>query len=332
MRYRKLNRTGLNLSEVGFGVWSVATKWWGVEDESQGVKLLQKALDLGINFYDTGDTYGNGMGETILAKAFKGRRHEIVIATKFGYDWYTYAGERTGHKEMPQDWSPEFIRKACEESLKRLNTDYIDLYQLHNPRIDAIGDDAIFDTLEQLKREGKVRYWGSSLGPDIGWFEEGQASMEERHADSLEIIHSILEQEPSRRFFPIAEATDTGLLSRVPHASGLLDGTVDESTVFPESDHRSHRKKEWLDTSLMKVKQLGFLAEHYDMTIGQAAVQFCLAEKNIVSVLPNLTNEPQLLEFAAASDLEAISAEDLARLYDLFDNDFDLAPVSSSQA
>ncbi len=332
MRYRQLNRTDLTLSVVGFGVWTVATNWWGVDDEDHGVKLLQKALDLGVTFYDTADTYGNGMGETILAKAFKDNRHEIVIGTKFGYDWYTYAGERTGHQELPQDWSPEFIRKACEQSLKRLGTDYIDLYQLHNPRIDTLRDDAIFDTLEQLKREGKLRYWGAALGPDIGWFEEGEAAMKERRVDSVQIIHSILEQEPSRQFFPIAEETQTGLLSRVPHASGLLDGTVDEHTVFPESDHRAHRKKEWLDTGLQKVKRLTFLAEHYGMTIGQAAVQFCLAEASIISVLPNLTNEPQLMEFAAAPDQEPISRDDVARLYELFDSDFDLASATAGSA
>ncbi|MBI3744438.1 MAG: aldo/keto reductase [Chloroflexi bacterium] len=332
MKYRKLNRTDLSLSEIGFGVWTVATNWWGVIDEASGVKLLQKALDLGVNFYDTADTYGNGIGETILAKAFKGKRNEIVIGTKFGYDWYTHAGARTGHKELPQDWSPKFIRKACEESLRRLGTDHIDLYQLHNPRIAAINDDAIFDTLEQLHREGKIRYYGSAIGPDIGWFDEGKASMESRHVHSVQIIHSILEQDPSRKFFPIAKATNTGMLSRVPHASGLLDGTVNEHTVFPESDHRAHRKREWLDSSLNKVKQIQFLRENYEMTIGQAALQFVLAEPNIISILPNLTNEPQLIEFCAATAKSPIAKADVQRLYALFDNDFCLEPAQAAHS
>ncbi len=329
MKYRRLHRTDLTLSEVGFGVWTVATNWWSVIDEAQGVRLLRKAFDLGVTFYDTADTYGNGAGETILAKAFQGRRHEIVIGTKFGYDWYAQTGPRTGHKELPQDWSPAFIRKACEQSLRRLGTDYVDLYQLHNPRIGAIRDDAIFDTIEQLRREGKVRYHGSALGPDIGWFDEGQAAMRERHVHSVQIIHSILEQEPSRRFFPIAGETDTGLLSRVPHASGLLDGTVNEQTVFPASDHRSHRKKAWLDESLKKLREIAFLTQDYDMTIGQAAIQFCLAERRIVTVLPNLTNEPQLVEFCAAPGRSAIAASDVERLYKLFDNNFNVAPAAA---
>ena len=329
MRYRPLNRTGLRLSEIGFGVWTVSTNWWGVIDEAQGVRLLQRALDLGITFFDTGDTYGNGAGETILAKALKKHRQEIVIGTKFGYDWYSYAGQRTGHQELPQDWSPQFIRKACEESLKRLETDYIDLYQLHNPRIATIEDDAVFDTLEQLVKEGKLRHYGVALGPDIGWSEEGEASMQNRHVHSLQIIYSILEQEPARGFFPIAEATDTGLISRVPHASGLLDGTFDESTVFPETDHRAHRKQEWLDEGLNKVRQIKFLAENYQMSIGQAALKFILAQGSIVSVLPNLTNEPQLTEFAGASDLGDITQEDLDRLYELHDTNFNLSPTSA---
>jgi aryl-alcohol dehydrogenase-like predicted oxidoreductase len=330
MQYRKLSRTDLTLSVVGFGVWTVATNWWGVHDEDLGVKLLRKAFDLGVTFYDTGDTYGNGAGETIMAKAFKDRRHDIVIGTKFGYEWEQQTGPRTGHKELPQNWTPEFIRKSCEGSLRRLGTDYIDLYQLHNPRIAAIRDGAIFDTLEALRREGKIRYYGTALGPDIGWFEEGQASMLERRVHSVQIIHSILEQDPSRRFFPIAEETDTGLLSRVPHASGLLDGTVNERTVFPETDHRAHRKKAWLDEALRKVKQLQFLTANYRMTIGQAAIQFCLAERRIVSVLPNLTNEPQLIEFCQAPSRSPITSADVQRLYQLFDDNFHLASAAAS--
>ncbi len=126
MKYRNLGKTDLKVSEVGFGVWTVSTGWWGKLDERESITLLSQALDLGINFFDTGDTYGEGYGEEILAKALGKQRNNILIGTKFGYDFYTHV-EREGHQERPQDFSPSFVRYACEQSLRRLNTDHIDL-------------------------------------------------------------------------------------------------------------------------------------------------------------------------------------------------------------
>ena len=221
MQYRQLGKTDLTVSEVGFGVWTVATNWWGKIDSDERVKLLQEAVTLGVTMFDTADTYSEGFGEEILAKAIGPSRHDVVYATKFGYDIYN-AVPREGHRERPQNFSPEFIRYACEQSLRRLNTDYIDLYQLHNPRVTTIERDEVFNTLEELVQEGKVRYYGAALGPDIGWFEEGDTMMRERDGVSLQIIYSIIEQQPARDFFPIAKEHTIGLLSRVPHASEIL--------------------------------------------------------------------------------------------------------------
>ncbi|MGB2695218.1 MAG: aldo/keto reductase, partial [Dehalococcoidia bacterium] len=237
MKYRTLGRTNLKVSAIGFGVWSVSTTWWGVTDDDFGVALLRKAYDAGINFFDTADTYGNGKGETMLAQALGDVRDKIVIGTKFGYDIYTNDGQRDGHKELPQDFSPKFVRHALEQSLQRLGTDYIDIYQLHNPRLTAIQMDDLFAMLDDCQREGKIRHYGVALGPDIGWEDEGIASMRERDVPSMQIIYSILEQDPARAFFPVADECDTGLLSRVPHATGLLDGTYTPGMVFAESDH-----------------------------------------------------------------------------------------------
>ena len=164
MKYRQLGKTELNVSEVGFGVWTVAMNWWGKIEEPQGINLLRQALDLGVNFFDTGDAYGDGYGEEILAKALKQQRHDIVIGTKFGYDFYT-PFIREGHQERPQKWTPGFVRYACEQSLRRLDTDYIDLYQLHNPKMDAIEDDELYGTLDELVNEGKILHYGFAIGP-----------------------------------------------------------------------------------------------------------------------------------------------------------------------
>ena len=333
MKYRTLGSTGLTVSEVGFGVWSVSTDWWGVTDEDVGVDLLRQAYDLGITLFDTADTYGGGKGETMLPRALGEVRDKIVITTKFGYDFYHDTGPREGHKERPQDFSPAFVRFALEQSLTRLETDYIDLYQLHNPRIEAIDSDELFATLEELKQEGKIRHYGVALGPDIGWEEEGVAAMRERGVPSVQIIYSILEQDPARMFFPVARDCGTGFLSRVPHATGLLDGTYKPGMTFPETDHRAHRKQEWLDVSLRKVSQLDFLhGEGTERTIGQMAIQFALSEPTVASVLPNFVNEAELREFAAAPETPPLSTEELARIADLYDHNFYVEDVAAAEA
>jgi aryl-alcohol dehydrogenase-like predicted oxidoreductase len=322
MRYRQLAHTDVEVSEIGFGCWTVGTSWWGDRPESEAIRLLHRARDLGITFYDTADTYGNGQGETILARAFGGQRDRIVIATKFGYDFYTHAGPRTGQRELPQDFSPAFVRKALEESLRRLATDYVDLYQLHNPRLDAVQRDDLFATLDQLKAEGKIRAYGLALGPAIGGTEHGDEAMRARRVDALQIIYNLLEQDPGRRFFPIAREQGVGIIVRVPHSSGVLEGKYTLETTFPPSDHRSHRPRQWLVDGLKKLERLDFLTAGGGRTIGQFALRYVLAEPSIVSALPNIYDEEQLVEFAGASDTPDPTADEMARIANLYAQNF----------
>ncbi len=321
MKYRTLGETDLTVSEVSFGVWSVSTGWWGKVDKPDAIKLLRSAQELGVNFFDTADTYAEGYGETILQEAFGKRRHEVVIGTKFGYDIYA---PREGHRERPQRWDKEFVRKACEESLRRLGTDYIDLWQLHNPRLEAIRNDELFTLLEQLKREGKIRHYGTALGPDIGWKAEGDASMSERNVESMQIIYSIIEQQPARYFFPTAREHKTGLLARVPHASEVLTDEFTEQmkVEFDPSDHRAHRKREWLDQAFRKRERVLFVAQNTGRSLAQAAIQFCLAESQITSILPNIVRHDQLVEYAKAPDVPPLTQDELAELNRLYDEEF----------
>ena len=328
MRYRKLANTDVTLSEVGFGVWTVAAGWWGEFSDDQGADLLRRSLDLGITFFDTGDTYGNGRGETILAKAFGGQRDKIVIGTKFGYDFYTNPDLERGQRERAHDWSPKFIRFALEQSLKRLETDYIDLWMLHNPRMDAIQKDDIFDLLEQLKAEGKIRAYGASLGPAIGGTEHGDEALKTRNMDALQVIFNMLEQNPGRRFFPLAKERNVGILVRVPHSSGMLEGKYTPDTTFPKSDHRSHRPRSWLIEGLQKIESLKFLYEGRNMTLGQAALKWVLAEPTITSAQPNIYDVEQLEEFAAAPDLPDLTPAELAQVADLYARNFDVQPAA----
>jgi aryl-alcohol dehydrogenase-like predicted oxidoreductase len=337
MKYRFMPDIDSPISEVGFGVWSVATPWWGVKDEQLGKRLLRDAYEeYGITFFDTADVYGQGKGESILADALHGIRHQVVIATKCGYDIYAKRGDRHGgHSELPQYWNKEFIRKACEESLQRLQTDYIDIYQLHNARMEAIQSDEVMETLEHLKKEGKIRTYGVALGPDIGWKEEGLATIIERNMGMAQIINNLIEQEPAHALIDAAEEHHCSLIARVPHASGLLDGTYDPEKHFDKSDHRNHRPVKWMQAGLQAVREWGFLYQDTDRTIGQAAILFSLYSPAIKSVLPNITNEENLREFAQAPAQTPFTAAEMKRVKDLWEGGQKEAlkqPFSNSQS
>ena len=329
MQYRELGNSGLKVSTVGFGLWTVTTTWWGITDDAVGIGLLRRAHDLGVNFFDTADTYGNGKGETLLAEALGQKRAEIVIATKFGYDWYNHPSRR-GQQERPHDWSPDFVRFACEESLKRLDTDYIDFYQMHNLRMTAIESDELIATLEDLKSAGKIRHYGAALGPAIGWEEEGLAVIRDRDIAGLHQIYNLLEQDPGRRLTEACEAKGVGVICRVTHSSGLLEGNYTLDTKFDKSDHRSHRKREWLVEGLQKVDQLAFLTEGTGRTIGQAALQWLLASPTVASTLPNIYNEEQLVEFTQAAEVPPLSEDELTRVQQLYDGNFGLEPQEAA--
>lgn len=337
MKYRTLPGTDLSVSEVGFGVWTVATTWWGITDRQVGIDLLRRALERGVTFYDTADTYSDGAAETILTEAFPGRRDEIVIGTKFGYDIYNSAPD-PNQRERPHNWTPEYLRFAVEKSLERLGTDRIDFYQMHNPRIDAIRKDDLLAELEALKAEGKILTYGAALGPAINERQVGEslAAIEETGMAGVQIIYNLLEQQIGAPIFEPARKHDKFVMARVPHASGLLEGNLHADVTFAPGDHRNWRmttneqKRQWLDRGLLKVEKLGFLAEDAGRTIGQAAIQFVLAEPSMVSVLPNIYDAPQLEELAAAPDTAPLSAAELAHLADLYAHDFYLDPAAAA--
>jgi aryl-alcohol dehydrogenase-like predicted oxidoreductase len=326
MRYRRLGNTDIEVSEVGFGVWTLSTGWWGEVDDKRSVRLLKRAYEEGINYFDTADTYGSGKGEILLADAFGHMRDEVVISTKIGYDFYNYT-KRRGQQERPQDWSEDFVRFALEQSLKRLTTDYVDFLQLHNTKMDAIENDALFSLMEEFKKEGKIRAYGVALGPKIGWLEEGVKAMKERDLVGVQMIYNLLEQDPGRGLIEAARQTGTSLLVRVPHSSGMLEGKYTKETTFAKNDHRRHRPKEWLLEGLRKVEQLGFLSAFGERTLGQAALKFVLASPEVASTLPNIYDEEQLKEFAAAPETPDLSQEELTRVEELYDNNFGLEPA-----
>lgn len=333
MEYRELGRTGLNVSVVGFGVWTTSTGWWGDYTDEDAVAMLREARSLGINFFDASDSYGNGRSEEQLGAAF-GDDPDVIIATKCGYDFYTHADVRRGQQEIPQDFSPQHIRRACEESLRRLKRDRIDFYQLHNPKMDTIARDETFATLDELKREGKIRSYGVALGPAIGWKDEGIRAARERDIAGMQIIYNLLEQDPGRAHIDACRARGAGVVTRVPHSSGLLEGKYTEDTQFAANDHRRHRPRSWLINGLKKVEQLSFLTDaRPGATLGQVALRWILSEPLIASTLPNVYDREQLAEFAATGDVAPLTAGELARVQALYDDNFGLErAVENAQA
>ena len=324
MRYRTYKNTDLTVSEVGFGLWTISTGWWGQFTEGEAIALMHKAFDLGITLFDAADTYGNGLSEELIARAFPKQRDEIVVATKVGYDFVTHGDARgRGQREIPQDFSPEAVTRATDAALKRLKTDCIDLLQLHNIRMEQIGEDALWAALAQLKAAGKIRYFGIALGPAIGWLYEGVNCIREREITSVQHIYNLLEQHPGRAMHEAAaEANkETMFLIRVPHSSGMLEGKYTADTVFPPGDHRIHRPRSWLLNGVKKIDRLRFL-EGPDRTLGQAALQWLLADERVASTLPNIYEEAQLIEFANAPDSPQLSNDEMAKIAELYAENF----------
>lgn len=326
MKSRTFPGTAVTASEVGFGNWTLATGWWGEKTDQEAVAMLREAHDgFGVTFFDTADAYGNGRGERQLAEAFRGRRDAVVYATKVGYDIYDEAARRArrGQAELPMRTDRAYIRSAVERCLERLETDYIDVLQIHNAKMEHVRDPELWETLRELRREGKIRIWGAAFGPAIGWLYEA-VELCEREPDvgAIQMIWNILEQHPGTAMLAAARehAPQCGFTIRVTHASGMLEGKYTEDTVFPANDHRRHRPRSWLVNGLQKIRTLDFLTTQ--MTLGQAALKWLLADPLVISTLPNIYDDAQLQEFARASDQPDLTPQQMARVAELAERNF----------
>jgi len=326
MRYRLFPGTDIKASEVGFGTWTLSTGWWGEKTDDEAVEMLRAAhSDFGINFFDTADTYGNGRGEKQLARAFGGKRGDVLYSTKIGYDIYDPAAQsaRRGQSELPQKFDRDYMRFALDKCLERLETDHVDVLQLHNIKMEHVRDPAIWRALREMKDEGLVGVWGAAFGPAIGWLYEA-VELCERESDigTIQMIWNVLEQHPGTAMIEAAGefAPNCCFNVRVTHASGMLEGKYAEDTVFPANDHRRHRPRSWLTNGLKKIRTLDFLTT--EMDLGQAALKWLLAEPRVVTTLPNIYDLEQLREFAAAPDKPDLSAAQMERVAELAERNF----------
>lgn len=319
MKFRKLGKTNLLISEIGFGAWAIGGPamagkipiGWGKVDDSESKKAILKALERGINFFDTADFYGLGHSEKILGETLQSYWDKVILATK------------VGHELLPDgtinlNYSKEYILKACEKSLKRLRRDYIDIYQLHSARVEHLKQGECIEAMEILKEQGKIRFWGISLNtykpePEIKFLAEKNLG------DTIQVVLNIINQIALDEVIPLAARSNYGIIARMPLQFGLLTGKFSENTSFASDDHRSFRlNKELLRKSLNELKIFFSLAEKYKIDAGLLALSFVINHPEISTVIPGIRTENQAI--LNTRELIQINKEDLDLLHNLGKN------------
>ncbi|HQK11823.1 MAG TPA: aldo/keto reductase, partial [Candidatus Marinimicrobia bacterium] len=304
MQYRELGRTGWKVSAISFGTWAIGGTWGTVRDQ-ESLAALHRALDLGVNFFDTADVYGDGHSERLLARLRHERSEPFYIATK--------AGRRlTPH--IAGGYNRENLTGFVERSLKNLETETIDLLQLHCPPTEVYYMPEVFDILNDLVKAGKIRYYGVSVEK----VEEALKAIEFPGVQSVQIIFNMLRQRPADLFFKEAKRKQVGILARVPLASGLLTGKFSPSSTFESDDHRSfNRHGEAFDrgetfaglefnAGLQVIEKLRLLVpEGFTMT--QMALRWILMFPEVTCAIPGAKRPEQVAENAQAADLPPLS-------------------------
>jgi len=309
VNYRPMGKSELEVSEVGFGVWTLASGRWGSFTDDQAVDLLHKAYDAGINYFDVSPTDGNGRGESLIGQAFGDKRELIIVSSK------------VGRSATGTDFSPAGIRKSLEGTLERLGSSYVDVLQLHYPDAATVGNAAVWQTLEALKGEGKIRYYGIALGPGPGGLEEGRTAMRKHDLGCIQAYYNILEEEPGRKFFPVALEINQGMVIRAAHAGGVLESDAN-ATSFPADGDLQTKDAAWIERARKQATNLRWIYEGKGMTLSQAALKFILSEETVASALPNIYREEQLAEYSAVSDFETFSQVELGEIAEQFRKGF----------
>lgn len=311
MRYRILGRTGLQVSEIGFGAWgigglSAGATSYGPTDDEESRRALERAFDLGITFYDTAGAYGNGHSEELLGETFRNARDKVVIASKVGYRSFDTPA---------QDFSPQDIRETLEGTLRRLKSDYLDLYQLHSPALEVLRrDPEILRTLADLQKEGKIRAYGISLRTP----EDGKVAIEEFGFWAIQVNFNLIDQRARENgLLDLAYKKDTGIIIRTPLNFGFLSGKVTQEG-FDSRDHRSQRSPEQLKKWSEAPALFAPLNVGKERTLSQLALQFCLAQDGVSTVIPGMMKVVEVEENAASVALPAMEAEEVEAIREIY--------------
>ena len=310
MHYRLLGKTGLRVSEIGFGAWGIGGGW-GVRDDQQAAASLRSALDRGVNFFDTALAYGEGHSERLIAEVVGESREPAIIATKVppkNHEWPARYDVSVA-EAFPKKW----VIRCTERSLKNLRTDCIDLQQLHvwSPR--WLAETEWLEALQEMKRQGKVRFIGVSINdhePDTAL-----DLIRNERVDALQVIYNIFDQGPGDRLFPLARQHGVGILARCPLDEGSLTGSLKNDTVFHPEDWRAeYFRGDRLNEVVKRVGQLDFLIRDEIRTLSQAALKFCLSHPAVSTVIPGMRRAEHLEENCLGSDGRPLTSSELKRL------------------
>lgn len=315
MKKRTLGRTGLKVSEIGLGAWAIGGNAhgnsYGPTDDRESIAALRRAVELGVNFMDTADVYGWGHSEEILGEALEGRREDVHIATKVGGDFY-HGGVRT-------NFDPGYIAFAVDRSLRRLRTDRVDVYQLHNPPAEMMGDPETYEALDALKAEHKIDHYGVSVHEPA----EATLCLEAGKPETLQVPFSLFRQEWIDELFAEARKANVGIIAREPLANGFLAGKIPADARFPPGDIRHHWPPSMVSARATAVTGLSFLARP-DRTMAQAALRFVLSFPEVSVTIPGAKTAAQVEENVGASEAPPLSAAEIRRARNLYAKDFGL--------
>ncbi|HMB90815.1 MAG TPA: aldo/keto reductase [Rhodothermales bacterium] len=316
MQYRKLGGTGWNVSTVSFGAWAIGGSWGEVED-SESLAALHKAVELGVNFFDTADVYGDGRSEKLLAQLYRDHSDDIYVATK--------AGQRLD-PHVASGYNRENLTAFVERSLKNLDREALDLVQLHCPPTEVYYLPEVFGILDDLVQAGKIRYYGVSVEK----VEEALKAIEYPNVETVQIIFNMFRQRPAALFFEQAQKHNIGILARVPLASGLLTGKFGRNTTFAETDHRNfNREGEAFDRGetfagvdyehgLEAVEALKTVCPE-DMTMPQFALRWILMFDAVTCTIPGAKRPSQEEDNARAADLPPLTEPTMQAVRDIYD-------------
>lgn len=309
MRQRKLGNTGLTVSEIGMGTWELGGREWGDITETDAVDLLRYAFESGVTYYDTADQYGGGRAERLLGEAFSALGDRVVIATKLGYELDSDGWISHGWEHPSFNVSPDYIRSAVEGSLTRLKRDVIDIYQFHGPPPADAWNDA-FGTMEELKTEGKIRFYGMGLGSET----DALKALGETGISSLMLTYNILTQEMATPVMETAAEKGIAVVVRQPLSSGLLSGQLGPDTVFAENDYRKTWSREKFLADLARVEQVKSIVGNKARSLPQAALKFILAHSAVSCVVPGMMTPAQVDDGVATSSAGALPTSILEQL------------------
>lgn len=317
MNYRALGRTGWKISEISFGAWAIGGAW-GTVDDKESLATLHAALDGGVNFFDTADVYGDGRSERLLARLKQERKERFYIATKAG---------RRLPVQTAEGYSRENLTTFVHRSLRNLNTDTIDLLQLHCPPTEVYYRPEVFGLLDDMVKAGKLRHYGVSVEK----VEEALKAIEFPNVQSVQIIFNLFRQRPAELFFAEAQKRKVGILARVPLASGLLSGKMSAASKFAKDDHRNfNRHGEAFDrgetfsgvdfeTGLKAVEQLKTLVPS-GVSLAQFALRWILEFPAVTCAIPGGKRPVQVTDNLAASDLPPLSKASLKQISKIYDD------------